>query len=434
MLKKLKPKDDTIGFCYLLLTPIVMGPFIASWLSPHIYDDTVHGFVDAGYEQVFEAFRRNFGEGLERDGAAVAIYHRGKLVVDLWGGYADRESNVVWKRNTRTVLFSATKAISALCVAVLVDRGLLNYDDRLVEFWPEYGTYGKENTTVEDVMTHKAGLPYLDEEIDLHDVRDFERIRRKIERARPIWTPGTASGYHAVTFGFLVDGIIRHVDEKQRDLKTFFQEEIAQPYGLSVDIGVRKEEAYRVARVTTPSLWEFLRDCIKNPKLIAMLGIMYARLDEIIWKMRDNTKWLLINYDTVAVNDPEVLALPMPAVTGVSSAPDLSRLFSLALDGSILSNRTLEMISSPTLDSWHLEKVTLWPVRKGHGFFYERNPLVPGTFTFGHPGYGGQFVHVDPANQLVLAYLANGLKTGTGELCGTYMRLLRATYNSLQGR
>ncbi|PIO61957.1 beta-lactamase, partial [Teladorsagia circumcincta] len=296
---------------------------------------------------------RNFGEGLERDGAAVAIYHRGKLVVDLWGGYADREANVVWKRNTRTVLFSATKAISALCIAVLVDRGLLRYEDRLVEFWPEYGCYGKENTTVEDVLSHKAGLPYLDEEIDLLDVMDFELIRKKIERSRPIWAPGTASGYHAVTFGFLVDGIVRHVDEKQRNLKTFFLEEIAQPHGLSVDIGVRKEEAHRVARVTTPSFWEFLRDCIKNPKMIAMLGIMYARLDEIVWKMRDNTKWLLINY---------------------------------------------------------------------------------GAFTFGHPGYGGQYVHVDPANQLVLAYLANGLKTGSGELCTTYMRLLRATYNALQGR
>ncbi|VDP37004.1 unnamed protein product [Heligmosomoides polygyrus] len=349
-------------------------------------------------------------------------------------GYADRESNVAWKRNTRTVLFSATKAISALCIAVLVDRGLVRYEDRLVEFWPEYGSYGKENTTVEDVLSHKAGLPYLEEDIDVHDIRDFRRVQRKIERSKPIWEPGTASGYHAVTFGFLVDAVVRHVDEKKRDLKTFFLQEIAEPHDLSVDIGVPLKESYRVARVTTPSLWEFLRDCIKNPKLIAMLGIMYARMDEIIWRMRDNTKWLMINYDTVAVNDPEVLALSMPAVTGVSSAADLSKLFALALDGTILSNTTLERISAPTLDSWHLEKVTLWPVRKGHGFFYERNPLVPGAFTFGHPGYGGQFVHVDPANQLVLTYLANGLKTGTGELCATYMRLLRSTYNSLRVR
>ncbi|PIO68614.1 beta-lactamase [Teladorsagia circumcincta] len=386
------------------------------------------------YDVILERDLRNFGEGLERDGAAVAtLFIEEKLVVDLWGGYADREANVVWKRNTRTVLFSATKAISALCIAILVDRGLLRYEDRLVEFWPEYGCYGKENTTVEDVLSHKAGLPYLNEEIDLLDVMDFELIRKKIERSRPIWAPGTASGYHAVTFGFLVDGIVRHVDEKQRNLKTFFLEEIAQPHGLSVDIGVRKEEAHCVARVTTPSFWEFLRDCIKNPKMIAMLGYggQYVHVDPAnqlvlaylanglktgsgelcttymrllratynalqgrrggmgchkmnvshlhYWLGREHEAQIQLpsRGDTVAVNDPEVLALPMPAVTGVSSAPDLSRLFSLALDGTILSNGTLETISYPTLDSWHLEKVTLWPVRKGYGFFYERNPIVP---------------------------------------------------------
>ncbi|EYB84638.1 hypothetical protein Y032_0313g2202 [Ancylostoma ceylanicum] len=428
----LRKVDDTIGFIHFLLTPIVLGPFIACWISPHIYDDTVHGFVEPGYEEVLEAFRRNFGEGLEREGAAVAVYHRGRPVVDLWGGYADKEANVLWKRNTRTVLFSSTKAISALCVAVLVDRGLLRYEDRLTDFWPEYGSFGKENTTVEDVLTHKAGLPYLDDDIDIDDVTDFARIERKIENAKPIWQPGSASGYHAVTFGFIVDGIIRRVDEKHRDLKTFLREEITHPYDLSVDIGVDRREAHRVARVTTPSLWEFLRDCIKNPKLIGMLGIMYARFDEIVWRMRENTKWLLINYDTMAVNDPDILSLSMPAVTGVANAADLSRLFSLALDGTLIRNSTLERISTPTLDDWHLERVALWPIRKGHGFFYERNPIAPGKFVFGHPGYGCQFVLADPSNQLTIAYVANGLKTGTAEVCTTYMRLQRAVYDALR--
>ncbi|VDM54206.1 unnamed protein product [Angiostrongylus costaricensis] len=203
---------------------------------------------------------------------------------------------------------------------------------------------------------------------------------------------------------------------------------------LAIDIGVDPEEWWKVARITTPTLWEFFRDSIRNPKLIVMLAIMYARFDDIIWKIKANTKWLLINYDTMSVNDPEVLALALPALTGVASASDLSRLFSLAIDGSLLSNRTLKTISSPTLDNWYLEKVTLWPIRKGHGFFYEKNPLVPGAFTFGHPGYGGQFVHVDPANQMVLTYVSNGLKTGTGEVCTTYMRLLQSTYNALKAQ
>ncbi|VDL84228.1 unnamed protein product [Nippostrongylus brasiliensis] len=115
------------------------------------------------------------------------------------------------------------------------------------------------------------------------------------------------------------------------------------------------------------------------------------------------------------------MELPLGAVTGVSSAGDLSRLFSLVIDGTLLSNETLEKLSTPTLDSWHLEKVTLWPVRKGRGFFYEPNPLIP-------------YILVDPHNQLVLSYVANGLKTGSSELCHTYMRLFRAAYNSIRGR
>ncbi|KAK6747124.1 hypothetical protein RB195_000383 [Necator americanus] len=424
--------DDTFGLVYLVLTPVVLGPFIACWISPHVYEDTVHGFVKDGYEEVLEAFRRNFGEGLESQGAAVSVFHHGKLVVDLWGGYADKESNVAWKRNTRTVLFSTTKAISALCVAVLVDRGLLRYEDRVADFWPEYGSFGKENTTVEDVLSHKAGLPYLGDHIEISDIIDFENVERKIERAKPIWAPGSATGYHAVTFGFIVDGIIRRVDEKGRDLKTFFREEIGSQYDLSVDIGVSHNEAHRVARVTTPTFWEFLRDCIKNPKLIPMLAIMYARIDDIVWRIRENTKWLIINYDTMAVNDPDILALPIPAVTGVASAADLSKLFSLTIDGTLIKNTTLERISTPTVDNWHLEKVALWPIRKGHGFFYEINPLMPGKFIFGHPGYGCQFLVVDPWNHLSIAYVSNGLKTGTGEICTTYMRLQRAIYSVLR--
>ncbi|KHJ92194.1 hypothetical protein OESDEN_07924 [Oesophagostomum dentatum] len=151
-----RKNEETSSRLHVLLVSFLLGPFIANWISPQICSDEVHGFVEPGYEEVLEAFRRNFGEGLEREGAAIAVYHRGRPVVDLWGGYADRESNVPWKHSTRTVLFSSTKAVTALCVAVLVDRGLLRYEDRVVDFWPEYGLYGKENTTVEDVMTHKV--------------------------------------------------------------------------------------------------------------------------------------------------------------------------------------------------------------------------------------------------------------------------------------
>ncbi|CAJ0602936.1 unnamed protein product [Cylicocyclus nassatus] len=424
--------DETTGMAYILLATFALGPLIVCWISPFAQDDTVHGYFEPGYEQIYEQFRQNFADGLEREGAAVVVYLRGRPVVDLWGGFADKEANIPWKRDTRTVLFSSTKAVSSLCIAMLVDRGLLRYEDRLTDFWPEYGLFGKENTTVGDVMTHKAGLPYLEEDIDISDFEDFTKIEKKVERSKPLWKPGTATGYHPVTFGFILDGIVRRVDKKGRDVRTFLKEEVSDAHGLSVEIGVDRREAHRLARITTPTFWEFVRDCIRNPKMIGMLTIMYVRFDNMLQKVRENTKFLQLNYDTMSVNDPDIISLPISALTGVSSAADLARLFSLAIDGTLFSNSTLEKISTPTVNNWHLERVAIWPIRKGYGFLYDPNPLIPGKFVFGHPGYGCQLVFADPSNQLAMAYLSNGLKTGTGEVCTTYLRLYGATYDALR--
>ncbi|CAD6193583.1 unnamed protein product [Caenorhabditis auriculariae] len=423
---------DQFGLLYLLMAPLVLQPFFSSLLSPHINDDSVHGYVDEEFHAVRDAFQRNFGEGLEREGAAFAVYRHGRRVAHLWGGFADGESNRKWKPTTRSVLFSATKAIASLVIATLVDRGLIDYEDRVVTHWPGYGQYGKNSTTIEDVLSHKAGVPYLDEDVLMDDVIGGLSLLEKVERTKPLWMPGTASGYHAVTFGFIVDGIVRKVDPKGRSLKTYFQEEIAEPHNLDISIGVEKKEAPFLARITMPSMWEYVRDIFKDPKILVMLGLMHFRFDTIVHRIKENPKWLIANYDTMSLNDPDVVSLPLPAVTGVSSADDLARLFSLAIHGEILSNMTLTTLAEPTLNSWHLEKVTIWPVMKGHGFFYERHPLIPGAFTFGHPGYGCQFVHVDPKSGISLAYVSNGLKTGSGELCGPYTRLLRATYNSIR--
>uniref|UniRef100_A0A8R1IA76 Beta-lactamase domain-containing protein n=1 Tax=Caenorhabditis japonica TaxID=281687 RepID=A0A8R1IA76_CAEJA len=391
-------------------------------------------YLDCG-SRVVAAYRlekRNFGQGEEREGAAFAVYYKGREVVNLYGGYADKESGRKWQQDTKTGMFSASKAISSLVIAVMVDRGLMRFEDRVVDYWPEYGRYGKNVTTVQDVLSHKAGLPYLSEHISIEDVKNGWKIMEKVENSVPAWTPGTASGYHAVTFGFILDGLVRKADPRGRDIKTFFEEEIARPYDLDIQIGVRKSETPFLARLTMPSLWEFTRDIIKDPRILIMLGLMYIRFDPLVDKMRSNPDWLLVNYDTMVLNDPEIMSLNLPAVTAVANAPDVSRLLSMVLEKEIISNRTLEKISRPTLNSWHWEKVTIWPVIKGHGFFYEKHPLVPGAFTFGHPGYGGQFVHMDPESGIAITYLSNGLKTGTGELCGVYMRLLNEVYNSVR--
>ncbi|EGT42076.1 CBN-LACT-6 protein [Caenorhabditis brenneri] len=423
---------DTFGCLYLFAIPFVVQPFLSCWLTPYVNDDDVNGYVDERFKTVLEAFRRNFGQGEEREGAAFAVHYKGKDVVNLWGGYADKESGRKWRENTKSVMFSASKAISSIVIAVMVDRGLLNYEDRVVDYWPEYGRYGKNLTTIEDVLSHKAGLPYLSDSVSIEDVKNGWKIMEKVENSVPAWAPGTASGYHAVTFGFILDGLVRKADPRGRDIKTFFEEEIAKPYDLDIQIGATKEEVPYLARLTMPSFWEFTRDIVKDPKILIMLGLMYVRFDTLVDKMRSNPDWLLVNYDTMVLNDPEIVSLNLPAVTAVGTVRDVSRLLSMIVEKEIISNTTLLELSEPTLNSWHLEKVTIWPVIKGHGFFYEKHPLIPGAFTFGHPGYGGQFVHMDPKSEISITYLSNGLKTGTGELCGTYIRLFNEVYNSIR--
>lgn len=132
------------------------------------------------------------------------------------------------------IMHTIFQAVCSIVIAVMVDRGLLNYADRVVDYWPEYGRYGKNATTIEDVLSHKAGLPYLSEDISIEDVKNGLKIMEKVENSVPAWTPGTASGYHAVTFGFILDGLVRKADPRGRNIKRFFEEEIARPNGESL--------------------------------------------------------------------------------------------------------------------------------------------------------------------------------------------------------
>ncbi|GMT23811.1 hypothetical protein PFISCL1PPCAC_15108, partial [Pristionchus fissidentatus] len=419
---------STMQSTTLLFISIISTVFFRYFLPSTIYDETINGYAVHPFKQVEEDFRLNFAENLEREGASVAVYHKGELAVHLWGGYADSSANRVWDIKTRTMLFSATKGIAALCISVLVDRGKLRYDDLIVKHWPEYGANGKYNTTVDDVLTHKAGIPFLDERVEFADI-GTDQVRLKIERAKPVWTPGTASGYHAVTFGFILDELIKKVDG--RDTALFFKEEIVDVHDLDMSIGVEKKEYYRTARITTPDWFEFIKDTIRDPRLLAMLGIFNFRFDGLLDKIAATNSWLTFGYDMTTLNDPDIASLPLSAVTGVGTAHDTARLFSLLLQGKIISNSTLSRLHRPTLDTWHIEQVVLYPVMKGHGFFYDPHPTISGAFTFGHPGYGGQTVHVDPLNDLVVVYLSNGLKSGSGDLCYPSKRILRSVYAAL---
>ncbi|VDK77281.1 unnamed protein product [Litomosoides sigmodontis] len=389
------------------------------------------GFYNSQFEAVAKVFRQNFEDGLEREGAHLTVIQDGKVIINLWNGYSDSESLREWDHNTKTVLFSVTKAIAALCVAMQVDRGRLSYDDLVVDYWPEYGQRGKHMTTIEDILTHKAGIPYFDN-ITIEDVTSEMEIMRIMEQAMPLWKPGTTTGYHAVTFGWLIDGIFRKVDEKGRTIKAFLQEEIADKYGIDITIGLTKQEFKNLARLTQPGLLEYARDILLDLRLIIVLAIMYAQpTNSLAAKIRMHPSWLPLNFDTVALNDPNIIELNMAAVGGVSDAYNLAKLFSLAIDGTLLSNRTLKHVTQPTMANWHLEQVFLYPFVKGWGFFFEKHPIDSNSYLFGHPGYGCQALNIDFHNKIVIAYLTNGLKTGSAKMCRTFQSILRSLYRSL---
>ncbi|VDK75679.1 unnamed protein product [Litomosoides sigmodontis] len=348
--------------------------------------------------------RKNFIDGWEREGAAISIYQNGELVVDLQGGYADASSLRPWTSNTRTVVFSATKAVGALCIAMLVDRGQLRYSDRICEFWPEFGQNGKENITVGWIMSHRAGLAAFSEPITKEDATDHEKMAEIIARQKPNWIPGTKTGYHAITFGWLVDQIIRHVDPKHRGIGAFFRQEIAEKFGIDFHFGLPSEEEYTVSRLTAPSLSYKLREILYDPRILYLLSVLNLRApNSIARKVRETTTWMKVNTTVNTFNDPDLHRMEQAAALGITKANDLAKLFSLFLEGKIVSNDLLNLFKAPEI-SHGLDEVNRWLV--------------------GHAGLGGSTIMMDIEEKLVLAYVTNGLKVGTGELTRTY-RLLR---------
>uniref|UniRef100_A0A1I7W7G6 Beta-lactamase domain-containing protein n=1 Tax=Heterorhabditis bacteriophora TaxID=37862 RepID=A0A1I7W7G6_HETBA len=215
-------------FLVLLLAYCIQLYFYNSTIDPHIEGN----ISDERFKLVYEVFRSNFIDGWEREGASLVVYQKGKKVVDIWGGYADKESGRLWQRDTLNIAFSCTKAVAGICIAKLVDQGLLNYDDPVEKHWPGFGKNGKENITVRWLLGHRAGLAYTDHKIHLHIANDSKAISRVFEEQRPNWPPGTEIGYHALTFGWLVDQLIRRVDPKGRSIGVYFKQDIADKYSI----------------------------------------------------------------------------------------------------------------------------------------------------------------------------------------------------------
>src|SRR5215470_10144098 len=230
-----------------------------AWSAVAISRGTVEGHVGRGFEAVRDAFVENFVRRSELGGACCA-YLRGEKVVDLWGGIRNERTGEPWERGTMVIVYSATKGLAAMTLALAHSRGWLDYDERVSAYWPEFAQHGKERVTVRQLLAHQAGLFALDEPVDRCLVADLDRLAIILARQKPAWQPGTRQAYHAITLGFYEGELLRRIDPRHRSLGQFFQDEIASPHGL--DAFIRLPETIpdsRLATLARPTLIEMFR-------------------------------------------------------------------------------------------------------------------------------------------------------------------------------
>lgn len=368
----------------------------------------IQGHVSPRYAAVREAFAANFAEGQEL-GARFALIEDGELVVDLWGGFADRDRTRPFDARTLAPIFSTTKALAALMIARLVDQGRLAYDQTVASVWPEFGKAGKDRITVEQALSHQDGLSGLTEPMDPALWFDWDAACARIAAMAPLWPPGTASGYHPTTFGFIAGEIFRRVDG--RTIGRALREDLAGPFGLDLWIGLPDAEHGRVAEMVRPKgLPKFGPP---NEALRAAFLTPWASPGG-----RGSGDWRRAEF---------------PSANGHATAEALARLFgALARDGWLDG----EMILSPALIAEATRErirgrdlVLPFEISWAAGFM--RNDPVkiwgPGEATFGHAGWGGSCVFVDPERRLAGAYVMNRQST---ELIGDprARRLIEAAY------
>lgn len=357
------------------------------------------------FEPVREAFAANFDQGLDV-GASVAVYLDGEPVVDLWGGYQDAEKTVAWERDTIINVWSTTKTMTALCALMLADQGELDFHDPVAKYWPEFAAAGKEGIEVRHLMSHTAGLSGWSEPMATEDLFDWEKATSLLAAQEPWWEPGSASGYHAVTQGYLVGEVIRRVSG--RSVGTFFAQEVAGPLGADFFIGTPAEADDRVALVIPPAEMPSIADFA--PDSIAVRTFANPPLDA-------TASWSL----------PWRRA-EIPAAGGHGNARSVAAVHSVLACGGeargvrLLSEAGCERVFEEQSNGQDL--VLGVPIRFGMGFGLSGEMMPGGPRTCFWGGWGGSLVVIDLDARVSIAYVMNRMESGlVGDMRGASVML-----------
>lgn len=381
----------------------------------------VYGAVEHGWEQVADTFRANFNEGKDL-GAACCVYVDGRAVVDLWGGQADRDRNRPWVQDTVALTASTTKGATAICAHLLVQRGQLDLDAPVTRYWPEFGAAGKETMPVRYLLSHQAGLPYVDTSLTFEEACAWDPLIRALEIQKPLWTPGTEHLYHAMTFGFLVGEVIRRITGKS--LGTFFAEEIARPLELSAWIGLPEEIEPRVARLeVAPFPYGSPDDLVADfAKLMGLDPVVAGTLVKDIYGpgsafMKAGAVGGVTEEN---MHSRTYRAAEFPAANMFATAHSIARMYAATVsdvDGiRLLRPDTVAAMTMVQTDRTRMHGVPseLLPYTKNLfnmslGFWRATPPIssLLGPASFGHPGSGGSLGAADPESRVGFGYVTN---------------------------
>ncbi|KAF0540871.1 beta-lactamase/transpeptidase-like protein [Gigaspora margarita] len=418
----------------LIYRYVTFGPFAplqCQLLGIGCFNTTVQGYVAPEFINAKEAFKKNFDNG-DDIGASVAAYYNGKLVLDLQGGYADLETMREYDKNTLQPVFSSTKVLSSIVIAYLVDKGILNYNEKITKYWPEFAQGNKENVTLLDLVNHRAGLSYIDaRNITIVDLEDLDKFA-EILAAQPHSFGGVPKrAYHAITRGWYLNEIVRRVDSKHRTIGKIASEEILNQYDLEFYLSLPPNLISRVAKFYETS---FIKEGINmfntmidwwTGKLPSSFFLEYKNKESVFYKTAQNMIGPFPHKFTDA-SKLEFVTIEWPSTNGITNAKSMAKLGAIIVNNgqpikedsssssfrskSLLSKSTIELISTKLPVTFDYVLYGNFTPALG-GFAYLRFPGIEDVEFMGWGGYGGSIFIWNQELGISFGYAMNGLWT-----------------------
>lgn len=390
-----------------------------------------HGWTAPGFEGVRDAFDKNFADGAEV-GAAFSAYHRGQKVVDVWGGIADQATGRAWEEDTIIPVFSTTKGMTAICANQLAQQGRLDTDAPVATYWPEFAANGKADIPVSYLLSHQAGLAWVDGTMTAEEALSWDPVVEALANQAPAWEPGSQHGYHATTYGWLVGEVIRRVAD--RSVGTYLAEEVAGPLDLDLWIGLPEAEEHRVAMLISMIPAGISADDLAGESENPLVQMMQAFLgpDTPLGKALFAPGGALADQDIW--NSRAMHAAEVPAANGICDARSLARLYAATV-GEVDGIRLLtpeQLAKATTQLTEGPNKVLMdMDIQFGLGFMLHAG-MIPlgGPKSFGHFGAGGSVGWADPEAELGFGYVMNRMDLGlAGDLRS--FTLINACYEAI---